>query len=56
MWCPFSDLVVSQLQKSQSTEETDTDFESTLAEVIAKVKDITMTTKKSVQSATATDE
>ena len=51
----ISDLVISQLQRSQAVEETVTDLEleQTMSEVMAKVKDIALTTKKSVQSASA---
>ena len=53
----LSDLVVTQLQKSQAVEETvtDPDLEKTVSEVMDKVKDIALTTKKSVQSAAAAD-
>lgn len=53
----LQDLVVTQLQKSQAVEETvtDPDLEKTVSEVMDKVKDIALTTKKSVQSAAAAD-
>ena len=49
--------MVTQLQKSQAVEETvtDPDLEKTVSEVMDKVKDIALTTKKSVQSAAAAD-